>query len=219
MRLNAYKQVDKNTISGRETEARVLTEAALKLKKCQESWDSPDNDNDLTRRCVTTRKYGAFFKANWKEKTILCPANSKSTSCDWQRLSTNAFLKSWHFRRLKIEYHHQYQSKYRGWTSGFSWPLEDAAEDIQAFAAFPKTHWRQIWSNNPQERLNREIRRRKDVVSIFPNRQAIIRLIGAVLAEQNDEWCCARRYMSLDSLKIIHDKKPDEIVRRERIAA
>ena len=94
-----------------------------------------------------------------------------------------------------------------------------AAEDTLAFAAFPKSHWRQIWSNNPQERLNREIRRRTDVVSIFPNRHAIIRLIGAVLAEQNNDWCCARPYMSLDSLKIVHDKKPDEIARREKIAA
>jgi len=80
-----------------------------------------------------------------------------------------------------------------------------ARTDVLAFATFPRSHWRKIWSNNPLERLNKEVKRRSNVVGIFPNDRAAMRLIGAVLADQHDEWAIARRYLSESSMARLNE--------------
>ena len=93
--------------------------------------------------------------------------------------------------------------------------MDEAEHDVLAHMAFPKHHWRQLHSTNPLERLNGEIKRRTDVVAIFPNEDAIVRLVGALLLEQNDEWAVTRSYMTLETL----DGLSDDAAKPRRIAA
>jgi transposase-like protein len=97
--------------------------------------------------------------------------------------------------------------------------LLDAAPDITAFAAFPQSHWRRIWSTNPLERVNGEVKRRADMVGIFPNDAAIVRLTGAVLIETHDEWqVIERRYFSEGSMAAINAPSSDPTTTQERPA-
>ena len=89
--------------------------------------------------------------------------------------------------------------------------MDEAENDVLAFMTFPRAHWAQIYSTNPLERLNAEIKRRTNVVGIFPNDASITRLVGAMMLEQNDEWSLNRRYMQLEGLQTVSDTAPTRL--------
>jgi len=125
-----------------------------------------------------------------------------------QRAAVTAMIKTIFAQETAQEAHKQWQTiaeALRDRAPKLAEMMDATREDVLAYTAFPKEHWPQISSTNPLERLNGEIKRRSDVVGIFPNDAAIVRLVGALMLEQQDEWAVARRYMSLESLATVSE--------------
>ena len=151
---------------------------------------------------------GKVFHATLQRCRIHWMRNALAHVTTRQRPAVTAMIKTIFAQETAQEAHKQWQTvadALRDRAPKLAEMMDGAREDVLAYTAFPKEHWPQISSTNPLERLNGEIKRRSDVVGIFPNDAAVVRLVGALMLEQHDEWAVSRRYMSLESLAPVSD--------------
>ena len=145
----------------------------------------------MTQRCAVHFMRNAMASVNTKQRGLVAAA------------IRTAFV-----QETEKEAHTEWRSvadRLRERFAKISVLMDGAEHDVLAYMSFHKSHWSQIRSTNPLERINREVKRRTNVVSIFPNEPAIERLVGALLLEQNDEWAVSRRYMSLETMAGLSD--------------
>ena len=150
------------------------------------------------------------FKATWQRCRVHFMRNALAHAGKGQRQMVLALINTVFAQETADAAHQQWRTvadQLREKFPKLSAMLDDAEHDVLAFMAFPKAHRRQIASTNPLERINAEIKRRTDVVGIFPNDASIVRLVGALLLEQNDEWQLQRRYMQLEGMNAVSDNQ------------
>lgn len=159
-----------------------------------------------------------LFNATHQRCRVHWMRNALAHATPKQRTAVAAMLKTIFAQETKAEAEAQWNAvadALREKNHRLGEMMDASRDDVLACMDFPKHHWAQINSTNPLERVNKEIKRRSDVVGIFPNDDAIIRLVGALMLEQNDEWAVARRYMTLETLTSIVD---DALVRLPAVA-
>jgi len=146
---------------------------------------------------------GKVLHATWQRCAVHFMRNAMASVAAKQRGLVAAAIRTAFVQETEKEAHAEWRSvadRLRERFAKVAILMDGAEHDVLAYMSFHKSHWSQIRSTNPLERLNREVKRRTNVVSIFPNEAAIERLVGALLLEQNDEWAVSRRYMSLETM-------------------
>ena len=155
--------------------------------------------------CAAARR---VFNATHQRCRIHWMRNALAHAPTKQRMAVAAMLKTIFAQETKADAETQWEAvadALREKQPKLGALMDASRDDVLAYMSFPREHWAQIASTNPLERVNREVKRRSDVIGIFPNDEAIVRLVGALMLETNDEWAVARRYMSLETLARITD--------------